>query len=185
MRIIDRLLGRSAEEETEEEEEEESEYPKEFHDTVRITGTVKRTHGKVHYPDGSTEDIVYDMRHDEGNTVEIEKHDIKNDARVYVSPRSSLEGPKKPCIQFRSPTGDTTTYSVPNFEKITVSYEDTFIVYADVDVKVEVTNDNGAERYYVFLEEDREDIDYSFMIDYEYEELRRREEDPDSDATTS
>lgn len=162
-----------------EDEEEEEEYPKEHIEDTHIATTFTRTHATVHFKDGSEERVEYDTREDNERTIKIARHDHENDFRATSTLRWSRHSEPRVYAKATGATEGQQTFNLDSVKKIEVRYTDEFVAFADVEKKVEERKDRkGRVEQKARLHTDQEDVEWSYMIKYEYEEkMRRREEE--------
>jgi len=160
-------------------EDEEEEYPKEHIEDTHIATTFTRTHATVHFKDGSEERVEYDHRRDTDRTIKIARFDHERDFRATTSLSWMTHSDPSAYAEKNDPTEGRQTFNLDSVKKIEVRYEDEFVAFADVEKKVkERKDDRGRIEKKARLHTDQEDVEWSYMINYEYEEkMRRREEE--------
>jgi hypothetical protein len=164
--------------ETESEEEEQDEYPKEHIEDAHVATTFTRTHATIHYKDGSEERVEYDHREDNERTIKIARHDHEEDFRATSTLRWSRHSEPRVYAKATGATEAHQTLNLDSVKKIEVRYVDNFVAFADVEKKVEERKDRrGRVEKKARLHTDQEDVEWSYMIKYEYEAMREREEE--------
>lgn len=168
----------STQETEEEEEDEEPEYPKEWVEDRHIATKFTRTHATVHYKDGSTEQIVYDVREDNERTIDVAMYDHENDFHAK-EPSFYYSNHDADVVAVKhGATEEQQTFNLDSVKKIEVRYRDQYVAFADVEQRKCVRECHSGTEEIAILETPQREIDWSYMIIYEYEEkMRRREEE--------
>lgn len=162
----------------EEEEQEEDEYPKGWTEEQHVKIWFNRTHATVHYKDDSTESVVYDVREDTDRTIKVAKYDPETDFGIRELPAYTRWGEPRVHGKKKRATEDQKTFNLDSVKKVEVSYVDRFVAFADVEIACRAKKDHrGRVESRALLNQAQDEIDWSYMIDYEYEAMREREED--------
>lgn len=170
------IFGSDENQSNETEEEQEDEYPKEYIEDAHIATTFTRTHATVHYKDGSTERITYDVRESDGRTITVSQYDHERDFHAKSSLTYFRNSEPSVYATKTGATEEEQTFNLDSVKKIEVNYRDDYVAFADVEKKVKERKDHrGSVETKAMLHTPQEEIEWSYMVKYEYEAMRERD----------